>query len=59
VSDHGCSPVQLGDRAQIDRECQYDLLAFAQAQIGGLDKYPVALRLTALHSFLRPPGMVM
>jgi hypothetical protein len=39
VSDHGCPSVQLGDSAQIDRECQYDLLTFAQAEIGGLDEH--------------------
>jgi len=43
--------MQLCDSAQIDRECQYDLLAFAQAQIGGLDKYPGGAQIDRLAQF--------
>jgi hypothetical protein len=39
VSDHGRSPVQFCDGAQVDCERKYDLLPFAQTQIGGLDEY--------------------
>jgi hypothetical protein len=39
VRNHGRPTVQLRDGAKIDRECQYDLLPFAQAQIGGFDEY--------------------
>jgi len=54
VSDYGCPPVQLGDGAQIDRECQYDLLAFAQAQIGGLDEYPRGAQIDRLAQLPAP-----
>jgi hypothetical protein len=39
VSDYGRPPVQFCDGAEVDCERQYDLLSFAQTQIGGLDEY--------------------
>ena len=31
--------MQLGNRSQIDRESQHDLLSFAQSEIGRFDEY--------------------
>jgi hypothetical protein len=53
VSDHGCPPVQLGDGTQIDRECQYDLLPLAQAEIGGFDEYASSAQ---IHSLAQLPA---
>jgi hypothetical protein len=39
VSDYGRATVQFCDGTEVDCERQYDLLSFAQTQIGGLDEY--------------------
>jgi hypothetical protein len=51
VSDHSRPPVQLSDSAQVDRECQHDLLPFAQAQIRGLDEYASSAQVDGLAQF--------
>jgi hypothetical protein len=51
VSDDGRSPVQLGDRAQVDCEGQHDLLPLAQAQIGGFDEYACGTQVDGLAQF--------
>ena len=39
MRDHGGAAVQLRDRAQVDREDQFHILALAQAEVRGLDEY--------------------
>jgi hypothetical protein len=51
VSDHGGPPVQFCHGAQVDRERQYDLLALAQTQIGGLNEYARRAQIDGLAQF--------
>jgi hypothetical protein len=39
VGDDGRTSVQFGDGAEVDGEYQLDILAFAQTEIGRLDKH--------------------
>jgi hypothetical protein len=48
VSDDGGPPVQFGDRAEIDCECQDHLLPFAQSQVGGFDEYARSAQIDSL-----------
>jgi hypothetical protein len=43
--------VQLCDGAQVDRECQHDLLTLAQAQIGGFDENARCAQIDGLAQF--------
>jgi hypothetical protein len=54
VSDDGRPPVQFCDGTQVDRERQYDLLTFAQTQIGGLDEDARRAQVDSLAQFPAP-----
>jgi hypothetical protein len=57
---HDCgAAMQLGDRTQVDGEGEFDLLSLAQSQFVVSTNTPVADRLMARQSFLRPVGVVI
>jgi hypothetical protein len=53
MGNNGCAPVQFRDSPEVDRERQYDLLPFAQPEIGGLNEYAGGAQIDGLAQF--PP----
>ena len=56
MGDDGGPPMDLGDRAEVDRERQLDLLAFAQPEVGGLDEDAGGAEIDCTTEFFAPAG---
>src|SRR5882757_9128115 len=55
MGDHGGTAVELGNGAEIDGESQDDLLALAQAEVGGFDEHPGSAEIDRLTKLAAAP----
>src|SRR5688572_1969272 len=54
MRDYCGAAMKLGDGAEIDRECELDLLAFAQSEIGRFDEHSRGGEIDRPAKFLSP-----